>query len=332
MFNETSPIIQSVFTFPGRFRVRAQGAGPYIKSTLMIKGNVEISCENGEGVTKFLIHNPAFRSTFKLIYPLSLLQAHEVCFFKSNLNQIDGEVKITERVLYKRHSVDNAISHFLSNLPDETEITINVSNIETSFSDLIVGLVCSTVTTVFTIVAPIVVIGINLYKNNLELIGYFALGLLCGYTLSYLSWILFAFFKKNLFSLSTYKRYIVKVLLSFPIFASSYLQIQLLNRAEIDSTHLISLQIVSTWVASVPLREFNSHLGNLTEGKPALFQFQGFLLLGMLLTGYGIIIGQVTGFFEVLCIHTLVLIIANHFATSSLATQFSARQSGLIRD
>ncbi len=333
MFKKPSPVIESAIKLPGRLQVRAWGAGPYIKSTLLIRGSVSVSYENTEGVTKSLIHYRALRPSHNAIWPLSLVQAHEVSFIIEH--KTDNIRKIVEQRYYKRYLIDKAISHLLSGIPDDAEIIIDISDVETPFFpnfEPFVGLICGIVSTLFAVLAPIVVAGYNIYTNQWALIAYMVLALISGYILSYLSWAPFEFFKQKLFSNKTSTRYVTNALLVLPLLASTYLHTSTLYEVGIDSPHKISLVLVSAWVASIPLVKFKMHYENFTEGKHALNAFHGLLLAAMVLTSYGIIGGHLNSYFEVLSIHALVIVISNYFGQSALNMQYFGREAGWIKD
>lgn len=335
MINNTNPVIESVFKLPGTIRVRAYGAGPYIKSALLLRGNIFANYDNGQGITKSLHHHRGLRPMNNAVWPISLVQAHDITFIAGNV--IDHEREITEQQQYSRYSIDEAISRLLSDVPDDAEITIDISEVDIPFFpnlEPFIGLTCGVVHTLYAIFIPIIAAFWYVYENEWRLITYMVVSLLSSYVLSYMAWAPFSYLRKvgNVFSEKKHIRYAISTLLVFPIIASAFLQLDILNGITKDSPHKWGFLLLSTWMATVPLVNFKIHYRNFKEGRHALHIFQGFLILCMLLTGYGIISGYLQSYIQVLCAHGLIAMIANYFAQSSLSMQFFGRAAGWIKD
>lgn len=293
-------------------QVKAWGAAPYIRQALKKRASVSVFCSDKAGNDRMIMHHAGFRPWIRLLWPLSLLEAHDV-----SVSIYEGSSTADSRskqAVFNRWQTNSAIATFLEGVDPDTIVAIRVDDHEPPVAPLFSTLL-SLIFSLFAMLAtshltPFIALGWFLITGNWP-----ALGIICTagaliVALTSVVWIPFSTYIHRsipnratwIISSLAYCGPLTLTAVAQPLFIEKFM-------AATPRTGLAWTLILASMLGAFPWVYAGKHYSD-----QVIFVYRGGLLAGMIASAYLFINGSISSGFGVFLAHALTVWLAKGLA------------------
>lgn len=292
-------------------QVKAWGAAPYIRQALKKRASVSVFCSDKEGNDRMMLHHVGFRPMVRLLWPLSLLEAHDVAVSIYEGSSTDRS--IAKQQLFNRWQANSAIATVLEGVDPDAIVTIRVDDHEPPVAPLfsaLLSLIFSLFAMLATNLTPFIALGWFVITGNWP-----ALGIICTagaliIALTSVVWLPFsAYINKTIPNRTTW--IISSLAYCGPLILTAVAQPMFIEkfREATPGTGLAWTLILASMLGLFPWVYAGKYYSD-----QVIFVYRGGLLAGMLATAYLFINGSIPAGFGVFLAHALTVFLAKGLA------------------
>lgn len=292
-------------------QVKAWGAAPYIRQSLKKRASVSVFCSDKEGNDRMMLHHVGFRPMVRLLWPLSLLEAHDVSVSVYEGLSIDRS--IAKQQLFNRWQTNSAIAAFLEGVDPDAIVTIRVDDHEPPVAPIfsaLLSLIFSLFAMLATNLTPFIAMGWFVITGNWP-----ALGVICTagaliIALTNVVWLPFsAYIHRTVPNSATW--IISSLAYCGPLILTAVAQPMFIEKfmAASPGTGLAWTLILASMLGVFPWVYAGKHYSD-----QVIFVYRGGLLAGMLASAYLFINGSISSGFGVFLAHVVTVILAKGLA------------------
>ena len=305
--NEDALIKPGLFPEHSVRQVRAWGSAPYIRQALKKRASISVFCTDKDGNDRMLLHHVGFRPAVRLLWPLSLLEAHDV-----SVNISEGASttdSLSRQATYKRWQTNSAIATFLDGVDSDAILVIRVDDQELPVAPLfsaLLSLIFSTFALLATNLTPFVALGWFAITSNWSAVGVIctAAGLISALTC--IVWLPFsAFFHRTIPNRATWPLSALAYFL--PLTLTAIAQPMFIEKfmAATPGAGLAWTLILSSMLGVFPWVYAVKHYSD-----QVIFVYRGGLFAGMFTSAYLISNGTIAPGVETFMAHALAVCLA----------------------
>ena len=292
-------------------QVKAWGAAPYIRQALKKRASVSVFCSDKEGNDRMMLHHVGFRPMVRLLWPLSLLEAHDVAVSIYEGSSTDNPS--AKQALFNRWQANSAIATFLEGVDPDAIVAIRVDDHEPPVAPLfsaLLSLIFSLFAMLATNLTPFIALGWFVITGNWP-----ALGIICTagaliIALTSVVWLPFSAYINRtipnratwIISCLAYCGPLILTAVAQPMFIEKF-------REATPGTGLAWTLILASMLGLFPWVYAGKYYSD-----QVIFVYRGGLLAGMLATAYLFINGSIPAGFGVFLAHALTVFLAKGLA------------------
>ena len=292
-------------------QVKAWGAAPYIRQALKKRASVSVFCSDKEGNDRMMLHHVGFRPMVRLLWPLSLLEAHDVAVSIYEGSSTDNSS--SKQALFNRWQANSAIATFLEGVDPDAIVAIRVDDHEPPVAPLfsaLLSLIFSLFAMLATNLTPFIALGWFVITGNWP-----ALGIICTagaliIALTSVAWLPFsAYINRTIPNRATW--IISSLAYCGPLILTAVAQPMFIEkfREATPGTGLAWTLILASMLGLFPWVYAGKYYSD-----QVIFVYRGGLLAGMLATAYLFINGSIPAGFGVFLAHALTVFLAKGLA------------------
>jgi hypothetical protein len=292
-------------------QVKAWGAAPYIRQALKKRASVSVFCSDKAGNDRMMMHHAGFRPSVRLLWPLSLLESHDVSVSVYEGSSTDRS--IAKQQLFKRWQINSAIASFLEGVDHDSIIAIRVDDQEAPVAPIfsaLLSLIFSLFAMLATNLTPFVALGWFVLTGNWPAVGIICTAGALIVALTNVAWLPFSVYIHR-----TVPNRVTLIISSLsycvPLILTAVAQTMFIEKfmAATPGTGSTWTLILSSMLGVFPLVYAGKHYSD-----QVIFVYRGGLLAGMLATAYLFINGSISAGSGVFLAHALTLILAKGLA------------------
>ena len=292
-------------------QVKAWGVAPYIKQALKKRASVSVFCSDKEGNDRMMLHHVGFRPRVRVLWPLSLLEAHDVSVSIYEGSSTDSSS--SKQALFNRWQTNSAIAAFLEGVDEDAVVTIRVDDHEPPVAPLfsaLLSLIFSLFAMLATNLTPFIALGWFVISGNWP-----ALGIICTagaliFALTNVVWLPFsAYINRTVPNRGTW---IISSLANCgPLILTAVAQPMFIEkfREATPGTGMAWTLILASMLGLFPWVYAGKYYSD-----QVIFVYRGGLLAGMLASAYLFISGSISAGFGVFLAHVVTVILAKGLA------------------
>jgi hypothetical protein len=289
-------------------QVKAWGAAPYIKHALKKRAAISVFCTDRDGNDRMMLHHVGFRPMVRLLWPLSLLEAHDVSV--SVFEGASTDSSHSKQALFRRWQANSAIATFLEGVDPDAIVAIRVDDHEPPVAPLfsvLLSLVFSTFALLATNFTPFVALGWFAITSNWSAVGVICTAAGLVGALTCVVWVPFSAFINRtvpnratwIISSLAYCGPLTLTALAQPMFIEKF-------REATPGTGLAWTLILASMLGLFPWVYAGKYYSD-----QVIFVYRGGLLAGMLASAYLFINGSISSGSGVFLAHALTVVLAN---------------------
>ena len=292
-------------------QVRAWGAAPYIKQALKKRACISVSCTDRDGHERMMLHHVGFRPMVRLIWPLSLLEAHDVSV--SIFEGSNADSSQSKQALFNRWQANSAIATFLEGVDPDAIVAIRVDDHEPPVAPLFSALL-SLIFTLFAMLAtnltPFIALGWFVITGNWPALGIICTAAALMVALTSVAWLPFsAYIHRTVPNKATW--IISSLAYCAPLGLTGVAQPMFIEKfmATTPGTGLTWTLILASMLGVFPWAYAGKYYSD-----QVIFVYRGGLLAGMAASAYLFINGSISSGPGILLAHALTVILAKGLA------------------
>jgi hypothetical protein len=305
--NEEALIKPGLLLENGGRQVKAWGAAPYIRQALKKRASISVFCTDKDGNDRMLLHHVGLRPEVRLLWPLSLLEAHDVAV---NISEGPSTAdSLSRQTTYNRWQTNSAIATFLEGVDSDAIIVIRVDDQELPVAPLfsaLLSLIFSLFALVATNLTPFIALGWFAITGNWP-----AAGVICTATglimaLTCVAWLPFsAYIHRTIPNRATWLLSALAYIL--PLSLTAIAQPMFIEKfmAATPGTGLAWTLILASMLGVFPWVYAVKHYSD-----QVIFVYRGGLFAGMFTSAYLISNGDIAPGVETFMAHALAVCLA----------------------